>query len=342
MTVVDGSACVLGLGRVGTAMARRLLAHGARVTVWNRSPGPAEALAARGAVVAPTPGGAACAAEVVFVPVTDWAATKAVLLGPEGALTGGPLPGVLVTMTTAGPEDLAALAERTPALLDLGMLGDHRHVASGRARLYLGGRAEAVTRVRPWLDLLGHPVRRVGDLGTATRLRLILNLLLGVQVQMLAEAVALATGVGLDPRLVLDVVTRSGLAQPATGLAAPRLSTGDYSAADFRLRLIARELNLAVATARQSGVELPLAEAAQRTHDTALVLGLGDEDCTAIARVVTAAPPRATVRAPTPTAAGVAVTVPGVVAGPNPVAPGALAGSDGPATGLLTPGGGGR
>lgn len=339
MTVVDGSACVLGLGRIGTAMARRLLAQGARVTVWNRSPGPAEALATRGAAVAPTPGSAACSADVVLVPVTDWAATRAVLLGPEGALTGGPLPGVLITMSPAGPEDLAALAEHTPALLDLGMLGDHRHVAGGRARLYLGGRAEAVTRVRPWLDLLGHPVRRVGELGAATRLRLVLNLLIGVQVQVLAEAVALAAGVGLDRRLVLDVITRSGLVQPALGLTAPRLSTGDYSAADFRLRLIARELNLAIATARQSGVELPLAEAAQRTHDSALVLGLGDEDCAAIARVVAAAPLRATVRQPAVTA-GVATTVPGSVTEPGTVTQDPLAGSDGAATGLLTPGGG--
>lgn len=275
------------------------------MTVWNRSPGPVRELTTRGAAVAPTPAAGARSAELVLVSVADWAATRAVLLGPDGALTTGPLPGVLISTSTAAPEDLAVLAERTTALLDLGVLGSHRHATTGRLRLYVGGRSELVARVRPWLDLLGRPVQHVGDLGAGVRLKLIMNLLVGVHVQVLAEAVALAGGVGLDRRLLLDVITRNGLNHPLLGLTALRLSAEDYSAADFRLRLMAKELNLAVATARQAGVELPLAEAAQRTHDTALTLGLGDEDCAAIARVMAAAERlRATVRHPRSAVAG--------------------------------------
>lgn len=315
MTTVDGSACVLGLGRVGTTVARRFLAHGIPVTVWNRSPGPVQSLTTLGAEAAPSPAHAARAADLVLVTVADWAATRAVLLGPHGALADGPLPGVLVTTSPTTTEDLAALSARTPALLDLSVLGDHRHLATGRACLYAGGRAEVLARARPWLDLLGAPVRHVGELGSATRLRLVLNLLVGVHVQGLAEAVTLGAGIGLDPRLLLDVVTRSGFTPPMSGFAALRLASGDHTAADVRLRLVARELNLAVASARQAGVELPLAEAAQRTHDTALVLGLGDEDCTAIAKVVAAAPPRATVQRP-PASVDVATAPAGADAGP--------------------------
>ena len=252
-------------------------------------------LAAYGASTAPTPAAAARSADVVLVTVEDWSATRAVLLGPDGALTAGPLTGVLIATSTAAPEDLAVLAERTTAILDVGVLGGHRHAAAGRLQLYVGGRADVVARVQPWLNLLGRPVQHVGDLGGGVRLKLIMNFLVGVHVQVLAEAVALADGVDLDRRLLLDVITRNGLHHPLLGLTALRLSAEDYSAADFRLRLMAKELNLAVATARQAGVELPLAEAAQRAHDTALTLGLGDEDCAAIARAmspqVDSAPP---------------------------------------------------
>ena len=302
MATVDGSACVLGLGRMGTAIARRLLEQKVPVTVWNRSPGPMRRLAAYGASTAPTPAAAARSADVVLVTVEDWSATRAVLLGPDGALTAGPLTGVLIATSTAAPEDLAVLAERTTAILDVGVLGGHRHAAAGRLQLYVGGRADVVARVQPWLNLLGRPVQHVGDLGGGVRLTLIMNFLVGVHVQVLAEAVALADGVDLDRRLLLDVITRNGLHHPLLGLTALRLSAEDYSAADFRLRLMAKELNLAVATARQAGVELPLAEAAQRAHDTALTLGLGDEDCAAIARVMSPTGQlRATVRHPHPT-----------------------------------------
>lgn len=289
MTAAGWRACVIGLGEMGAGMAQRLLRRGVRVSVWNHSPDQAAELVTLGAAAAASPAAAAHRAELVLVCPVDSTATREVLLGPGGVLTDGPLPGVLVSTSTVAPEDMTALAAGTPSMLDACLLGSHRHASAGQLRLYVGGRAEVLARVRPMLNLLAQDVVHVGDLGAGMRLKLLMNLIMGVQVQVMAEAVALGASVGLDRQLVLDAISSSGLASPMTGFKARRLASGDYAAPDFRLRLLAKDLNLAVAAARQVGVKLPLAEAAQHTHDTALALGYGDEDCAAIARLVAAA-----------------------------------------------------
>lgn len=277
---------VIGLGRMGSGMAQRLLRQGLPVAVWNRSPQPVEALAAQGATPADTPAAAAKDSELVLVSLADAGATRQVLYGAGGILEAGPLPGVLVSTSTLAPDEMAALAERTPAVLDVGLLGNHHHAAEGRLRLYVGGRAELLNRVRPVLELLAQQVRHVGELGSGMRLKLLMNLLMGVQVQVMAEAVALGAGMGLDRNLVLDAITNSGFASPVMGFKARRLAGGDYSNPDFRLRLMAKDLGLVLAAAGQARLELPLARAAGRSHETALALGFGDQDCAAIARTV--------------------------------------------------------
>lgn len=287
MTAATASrVAVIGLGRMGSGIAGRLRQQGRPVSVWNRSPEPVAELVALGATAAPSPAAAASGAELVLVSVADWAATREVLYGPGGVLAAGPLSGVLISTSTLAPDDMATLAGRTAAVLDVGLLGNHRHASQGQLRLYVGGPAEVLARVRPTLDLLAQQVLHVGELGAGMRLKLLMNLLMGVQVQVMAEAVALGAGVGLDRDLVLDAITSSGFASPVMSFKARRLASGDYATPDFRLRLMAKDLALALAAAGQAGVELPLAQAAQRTHDTAVARGYGDQDCAAIARAV--------------------------------------------------------
>jgi 3-hydroxyisobutyrate dehydrogenase-like beta-hydroxyacid dehydrogenase len=291
-TTTDARVGVIGLGRMGSGMARRLLHHGVPVTVWDRSPDRSADLVAAGATVAASPAAAARDRALVLVSLADWSATQAVLCGPGGALADGPLSGVLASTSTLAPEEVVTLADRTPAVLDVGLQGNHQHAREGELRLYVGGRAEVLDRVRPLLDLLAKQVRHVGGLGAGMRLKLVMNLLMGVEVQVMAEAAALGARLGLDQATVLDAITASGFASPVMKFKASRLASGDYSAPDFRLRLMAKDLRLAVMAAERAGVAMPVTQAAGRTHEEALAQGYGDLDCAAVARTVGAhAPP---------------------------------------------------
>jgi 3-hydroxyisobutyrate dehydrogenase len=277
---------VIGLGRMGAGMAECLLSNGFPVAVWNRTMDRAQELVVRGATPAATPAAAAKDSELVLVSVADAAATREVLYGPDGVLSGGPLAGVLASTSTLAPEEMALLAERTPAVLEVGLLGNHRHAAAGELRLLVGGAAPLLERVRPVLTVLAREVIHVGPLGAGMKLKVLMNLLMGVQMQAMAEAVALGEGQGLDRRLVLDVISNSGFASPVMAFKARRMATGDYTGPDFRLRLMTKDLQLAVASAGQVGLELPLAHQALRTHDTAVAQGHGDLDCAAITYAV--------------------------------------------------------
>ncbi|TDU02182.1 3-hydroxyisobutyrate dehydrogenase [Streptomyces sp. 846.5] len=277
---------VLGLGVMGGGIAGRLLDSGVRVRVWNRTAQRGAALEQRGAVHARTPRAAAQGADLILVSVADGAATEEVLLGPDGVLTAGPVDAVLASASTIAPRSLAVVRERTPRVLDLGLLGNGEHARTGALRIYVGGSAEDLARVRGTLDLLAKEVLHVGGPGDGMRLKLLMNTLMGIQVQAMAEATALGESAGLDRGVVLDAITAGGFATPVMGYKARRLVSRRYGDPDFRLRLMTKDLALAVAEAQSGSLGLPLVEAALATHEEAVRRGDGDLDCAAISRTV--------------------------------------------------------
>jgi 3-hydroxyisobutyrate dehydrogenase len=114
------------------------------------------------------------------------------------------------------------------------------------------------------------------------RMKLILNLLMGIEVQALAEAVELAAATGLDRQVVIDTIAGSGFASPVMAFKAKRLASGRFEEPDFRLRLMAKDLLLAEDQSSAAGLRLPLVAAAARTHVRATDQGHGDQDCVAV------------------------------------------------------------
>lgn len=279
---------VLGLGVMGGGIARRLLDRGVRLTVWNRSPEPAQALGALGASVARTPAEAARHADVVLVSLADGAATEQVLLGPDGVLGDGPIDGVLASASTISPDLLRVLRERTSTVLDLGLLGNGDHAENGELRVYVGGTDKDLARAQGVLDLIAKQVVHVGGPGDGMRLKLLMNTLMGIQVQAMAEATALGEATGLPRQAVLDAITVSGFSTPVMGFKARRLAADRYDKPDFRLRLMAKDLGLAVSEADRTGLHLPLVASALATHEQAVRRGDGDLDCAAVGRTLTA------------------------------------------------------
>jgi 3-hydroxyisobutyrate dehydrogenase len=290
MTRPNGPVAVLGLGTMGTGLATRLLGQGIAVRVWNRTAERTEPLARAGAFAAAHPADAVEGTSAAICTVADGEALATVLRGPGGILTGGPYPGALVCAGTVAPEEIVRLAVNTHSVLDVGMLGNREHARSGGLRLFVGGEERVFAAGRPLLELLGKEVVHLGELGSGMRMKLILNLLMGIEVQALAEAVELAGATGLDRKLVLSTIAGSGFASPVMAFKSKRLAAGRFDKPDFRLRLMAKDLQLAADQAAAGGLRLPLAAAAAQTHIRATEQGHGDEDCVAVTRALTPNP----------------------------------------------------
>jgi 3-hydroxyisobutyrate dehydrogenase-like beta-hydroxyacid dehydrogenase len=277
---------VIGLGTMGRAMASRLAGAGALLTVFNRTSARAADFAAgTGAAVARSPRAAAAGADAVLVSVGADADLDEVLLGPDGVFAAVPAPGVILNTSTVAPATARRLSELGP-LVDVGILGNRAHAAGGELRAYVGGGADLVELSRPVLDPLAKQILHVGQAGGGMRLKLAMNLLMGLEMQALAEVVALGEAGGIDRAAMLDAVTGSGFAAPVMRYKAGRMAAGRFGDPDFRLALMAKDLSHAAAEAAASGTYLPMAEAAAHTHRAAVEAGHGDADCAVIVQAI--------------------------------------------------------
>jgi 3-hydroxyisobutyrate dehydrogenase len=282
MTRPNGPVAVLGLGTMGTGLATRLLEQGVQVRVWNRTAERTEPLAKAGAFAAAHPADAVEGTSAAICTVADGDALVAVLRGPDGILTAGQYQGSLFCASTVAPEEVVRIAGNVPSVLDVGMLGNREHARTGDLRLFVGGEERVFTAGRPLLEMLGKEVVHLGALGSGMRMKLLLNLLMGIEVQAMAEAVELASATGLDRKLVLSTIAGSGFASPVMAFKSKRLAAGRFDKPDFRLRLMAKDLKLVADQAAAAGLRLPLAAAAAETHLRATEQGHGEEDCVAV------------------------------------------------------------
>ncbi|MGP4004740.1 NAD(P)-dependent oxidoreductase [Streptomyces sp. 8N706] len=285
---------VCGLGVMGGGIARRLVDTGAEVRVWNRSAQRAAEVREAGAEAYASPAQAADGAEAVILCLSDGEALREVLHGPQGVLASAAPATLLVCAGTVAPADAEALCERG-SVVDAGLLGNGVHAREGQLRIHLGGSEEDTARASGLLAGLAKQIVRVGPLGSGMRLKLLMNLLMGVEMQAMAEAAALADAQGLDRNAVLRAIAASGFASPMMRYKTERMTEERWDDPDFRLRLMHKDLHLVSEEAATAGLLLPLASAAADTHGRAVTEGLGDADCAAIARTLAdAVPVRAT------------------------------------------------
>ena len=272
----------VGLGAMGSRLARRLLAAGHQVTGWNRTPDKARPLVEAGLTLAATPRAAAVGAEAVFVMVTDDAALRAVALGPEGIVAGLGRDAVLVEMSTVSPaavRELAApVAARGASVVDAPVSGSTITVEQGQASFMVGGDAAALERVRTWLLAMGTAVTHVGELGLAKTMKVATNLGLAVQMLAFSEAVLLAEKAGIARERAVEALLRSVVASPMVKYRGPFVIGGMPTDAWFKVAMIQKDLQLALDAGRASGVPLPLTSVAQEWMTAARGLGLGDYD----------------------------------------------------------------
>jgi 3-hydroxyisobutyrate dehydrogenase-like beta-hydroxyacid dehydrogenase len=273
----------LGLGLMGTPMATRLVEAGHQVTVWNRDPDKAVPLVARGAVAAATPAAAVvgCAAAVTML--ADAAAVLDVLRGRDGMLAApAGVPATLVQCSTISPAELEGIAAALPShvsLLDAPVLGSIPQARSGGLRILVGGDQETYQRCRDLLGLLGEPVH-IGAAGSASALKLVLNAAVSPMMALLGEALALSDAFGLEEELVLDELARSRIG-PLVRRKRAAITTGQFPP-DSRLRLFAKDMNLAVQAGRVQGLPMRMTAEAGLLAGEAVAAGLADLDYAAL------------------------------------------------------------
>jgi 3-hydroxyisobutyrate dehydrogenase len=275
----------VGAGRMGHALAARLLAAGHDVAVYNRTRAKAESLAEAGATVVDAPAELADR-EVVFTMVAGPDDFKEVVLGSSGVLSrNGSAPAVIVDMTTVSPDASQAVrdeaAERGVALIAAPVSGNPKVVAAGRVTMVASGPQEAFDQVAPLLELLGAGVTYVGDGEKARLAKICHNLMLGVVAQCMAEITVLAEKGGMSRAAFLDFLNDSVMGSMFTRYKSPAYVNLDFTPT-FTPLLLRKDFDLGFETARELDVPMPVAAAAQQVIQALIGSGHTDEDFAAL------------------------------------------------------------
>ena len=268
---------------MGAPMAGRLVDAGHDVTVWNRTAERAAPLVQRGARLAGSPAEAAEGAEALFTMLSAPGAVDTVLFGHDGAAAALAEGATLVEMSTIGPAAVHSVRARLPepvAMLDAPVLGSVPQATDGTLKVFVGGDPGVFRRCEAVLAHLGHPVV-LGPLGAGASMKLVANSTLGALMTGLAEALALADGLGLDRSAVLDVLAESPIGVTVRSKRA-NVESVRYSPPNFKLALAVKDLGLVADAAAEAGVDLRVGAAARSWLEDADRAGLGSLDYSAV------------------------------------------------------------
>lgn len=274
---------VIGLGAMGTAIARRIEAANYDLTFFNRTKHRADEFAGRGHSIGETPAQAADGRDVVITMLADGPAVEAALLGPDGVLSTEQIvpPAVVVEMSTIGVDTstrvAAAAASRGSAYLRAPVSGNPGVVAAGELTILTSGGPDALERARPVLEAVGKTIFHLGGGEQARVMKLALNLVLAGTMELLAEAVTVGEAHGLARRDILDVMSGSVIGSPLVKYKAGPLVVDDYSTT-ASARLLEKDLGLVLDCASEVGVPVPAAAQVKQLLAACVEAGAGELD----------------------------------------------------------------
>lgn len=274
----------LGLGIMGSGMARRLLANGFPVAVYNRDTKKAEGFAEAGARIANSPRDAASDADVAICMVADDAASRAMWFGDNGALSAIKRGAICIDSSTISVDwarELAAAVEaRKCEFLDTPVTGSKIHAASGELNFLVGGSPATLEKARPVLQAMSKSITHIGPVGSGAMIKLINNFVCGVHIIAIAEALTMIERSGLDRARALEVLINGAPGSPIVKTVSARMTAADYTP-NFLLRLMTKDLNYSLQEAKKLSLHLNTAAAAHETFQKAIAAGLGEKDISA-------------------------------------------------------------
>ena len=268
----------IGMGHMGSHMAPRLITAGYHLTVYDRTREKAQAI--EGATVAETPEEAAAHSDIVISIVTNDPALEEVMFGPDGVLAGTRAGSVIIDMSTVSPRTsrrlFQAAREKGVAMIDAAVSGSVPQVEQGNLVIFVGGEQETYQQCKPILDILGQSSFYMGPSGMGTTMKLVVNTLLGVGMQALAEAIALGEKAGLEKGLLLDVLGQTAVLTPGQKSKLDNVKREQYPT-QFALSLQHKDLRLILNEADEVSVSMPATAVALQMYTAALAKGM-DED----------------------------------------------------------------
>ncbi len=281
----------IGIGLMGSQMSRKILEAGYPLTVWNRKKEKAGTLLTAGAKWADSPKAVAQASDVVITIVTDSAASEEVICGRNGVLEGAHPGLTLIDMGSIAPEMSRSIAERARAkgipMLDAPVTGNPKVASEGKLGIMVGGLKETFEACLPLFEKMGVKIIHVGENGKGTTLKLINNLVMGVAIEAVAEALVLAAKAGIDPQKVLEITSVGGARTGAMETRGPRMIKHDFSP-HFSVNNMHKDLSGALKLGEEVGVSLPATSISREMLRAAKAQGKGDLDSCAVMTVIEA------------------------------------------------------
>ena len=276
----------IGLGHMGSHMVPRLLNAGYSMTLYDRTKEKAQQVAQQSAIVAETPKDLAASCEIVISCVTNDSALEDVMFGSDGALAGGRTSSIFIDMSTVSPaasrKMYNAAKEKGFPMLDAAMSGSVPQVEQGNLVLFVGGEQQIFQRCQPILQVFSKQIFYMGSSGMGTTMKLVVNTLLGLGMQALAEAIALGQKAGLGKEQLLDVLGQTAVIAPNVKGKLENVRREEYPI-NFALSLMHKDFNLILNEAYEQSISMPATAAAQQMYSAALAKGM-DEDISAIVK----------------------------------------------------------
>ncbi len=290
----DVRAGFIGLGLMGSHLTRRLHASGWRIQAWNRSPKPAEEIRKQGIAIAPSLADLVAHSDLILSSLANDVAVRSVYLEKDGVFSVA-VPGtVILEMSTISPELSRELHQEAltkgVSLLDVAISGSTPAVDAGTITLLAGGDKETFERCVPIYESIAKQWFLIGPGSSGVQMKLVVNLLLGLDMEAIAEAVSLGEHLHIDRNILLDVLSKTAVVPPAFVGKFRKIKDSDYSP-EFPLRLASKDLDLVMDAARASGADLPAAAVAQSVFGSN-VAASGDLDLSAIVPSVLSRPRR--------------------------------------------------
>lgn len=279
----------IGLGLMGNPMAKNIHQAGIPLIVYNREPKKSEEFKKMGVMVASSIPELASSVDVVITMVTGPEDVKEVLLGHNGVIKSGKKGLVAIDMSTIGPkaaQEIASTLEKAQIeFLDAPVTGSVERAKTGELTIFIGGKKEVFQEVKPVLEAMGKDLHYMGKTGLGQAIKLVNNLMVGVNLESLAEGMVLAEKLGLEKAQVERALENAAVVSPLLKTKFPKIVQEDFQTA-FSLKNQTKDLKLAQTEALKAQITLPLLEKAAALYEEGVQKGLGDEDNSAIFKVV--------------------------------------------------------
>ena len=280
----------LGLGIMGHPMARNLLRAGHEVALWSHTVGKARDLAAEGEGTAcDSPKQVAERSECIFLCVGDTAMSEQVLMGPDGVIEGAKPGTVVADASTVSPSASRAMGEKLTAkglhFLDAPCTGSKPGAEKGTLTFMIGGDRAVFDRAKPFFEPMGKQFYYCGGPGMGLQAKLTQNLILSNIMQAFNEGMVLSTKGGIDPELMLEVLDNSAAKSGLISFKAPYVFKRDFST-NFSTKWMHKDISLALDSAREMDIPLPLTSLTQQMFRAAMAMGFADDDICSTVKVM--------------------------------------------------------